>query len=325
MNSQHTTSPGSVVRFGAIVLGLGASLLAFPTAAVAPDAGPRAFDTPQQATEALVKAAEAGDTAALIAIFGPDGKDIVSSGDPVEDKNDLAKFAKKARAKMKVTFDVADPKRAIMIAGDDDWPMPVPIVETGGKWRFDAKEGREEILARRIGGNELHAISLMRGYVEAQREYAAELHDGATMHQYAQKWVSTPGKQDGLSWYGPDGKPAGPIGDEIARLLAEGYTNKADPVDGYYFRTLTAQGPAARLGARNYIVGGMMIGGFAAVAWPAKYGVTGVQTFLVNNDGVVYQKDLGEDTEKVASAFKEFNPDEGWTVTHDEEKSSDGP
>jgi hypothetical protein len=290
-----------------------------------PDAGPRAFETPQQAADALVKAADAGDTAALLALFGPDGKDIVSSGDPVEDRNNLAKFAKKARAKMKVTFDVADPKRAILVAGDDDWPVPVPIVESGGKWRFDAKQGREEILARRIGGNELHAISLLRGYVEAQKEYAAELHDGATVHQYAQKWVSTPGKQDGLSWYGPDGKPAGPIGDEIAKLLAEGYTNKADPVDGYYFRSLTAQGPAARLGARDYIVNGMMIGGFAAVAWPAKYGVTGVQTLIVNNDGVVYEKDLGDDTQKIASAMKEFNPDEGWTVTHDEEKDSDEP
>lgn len=325
MKRKSMSSPGSVARLAAIGMALCAWLLALPTFGAVPDAGPRAFDTPQQAAEALVKAAEADDVPALLAIVGPEGKDIVSSGDPVEDRNDLAKFAKKARAKMKVSFDLADPKRAILIAGDDDWPMPLPIVQRDGKWRFDAKEGREEILARRIGGNELHAISLLRGYVEAQREYASELHDGATMHQYAQKWVSTPGKQDGLSWNGPDGKPAGPIGDEIARLLAEGYTNKADPVDGYYFRTLTAQGPAARLGSRNYIVDGMMIGGFAAVAWPAKYGVTGVQTFLVNNDGVVQQKDLGEDTEKIASAMREFNPDEGWTVTHDEEKSSDEP
>jgi hypothetical protein len=325
MKSKNSRLARSVVRFGAIALGLGASLLAFDAVAATPDAGPRAFDTPQQAADALVKAAEAGDTAALMAMFGPEGKDIVSSGDPVEDKNDLARFAKKARAKMKVTFDVADPKRAVMVTGDDDWPVPVPIVQSGGKWRFDAKQGREEILARRIGGNELEAISLLRGYVDAQKEYAATLHDGATVHQYAQKWVSTPGKQDGLSWYRPDGKPAGPIGDEIAKLLAEGYTNKADPVDGYFFHTLTAQGPAARLGARSYIVNGMMIGGFAAVAWPANYGVTGVQTFLVNNDGVVYEKDLGEDTEKIAPAMKAFNADEGWTVTHDEEESSDQP
>ena len=315
----------SLARFAAVGLALGAWITAASARSAVPDAEPRTFDTPQQAADALVKAAETGDISALLAMLGADGKDIVSSGDPVEDKNDLAKFAKKARAKMKVSFDVADPKRAILLAGDDDWPMPVPIVETGGKWRFNAKEGREEILARRIGGNELDAISLLRGYVEAQKEYASELHDGVTRHQYAQKWVSTPGKQDGLSWYGPDGKPAGPIGDEIAKLLAAGYTNKANPVDGYYFRSLTAQGPAARLGARNYIVDGMMIGGFAAVAWPASYGVTGVQTFLVNDDGVVYQKDLGEDTEKTAAAIKQFNPDEGWTVTHDEENPSDTP
>jgi Protein of unknown function (DUF2950) len=324
MKRENMRSSGCVARFGAIGLALGVWLSALPTIA-GPDTGPQAFDTPQQAAEALVKAAEAGDIAALLTMMGPDGKDIVSSGDPVEDRNDIAKFAKKARAKMKVSFDAADPKRAILVAGDDDWPMPVPIVEAGGKWRFDAKEGREEILARRIGGNELDAISLLRGYADAQKEYASELHDGATMRQYAQKWVSTPGKQDGLSWTGPDGKPAGPIGDEIAKLLAEGYTKKTEPVNGYYFRTLTAQGPNARLGARNYIVNGMMVGGFAAIAWPANYGVTGVQTFEVNNDGVVYQTDLGEETEKIAPGIREFNPDKDWTITHDEEASSDEP
>ncbi len=175
-----------------------------------------------------------------------------------------------------------------------------------------------KILARRIGGNELNAISLLRGYVEAQKEYALEPHDGSPMLQYAQKWISTPGKQDGLSWYDANGTPAGPIGDEIARLLAAGYTKKAEPVNGYYFRTLTAQGPAARLGARNYIVKGMMIGGFAAIAWPAHYGVTGVQTFQVNNDGVVYQKDLGLETGTIAPKIKAFNPAKGWVVTEDE-------
>src|SRR4029077_9585313 len=161
------------------------------------------------------------------------------------------------------------------------------------------RAGKQEILARRIGGNELNAISLLRGFVEAQQEYVLEHHDGSPRLQYAKKCLSTPGKQDGLSWYDANGKPAGPIGDEIAKLLAAGYTKKADPVNGYYFRTLTSQGAAARLGARSYIVKGMMIGGYAAVAWPAHYGVTGVQTFQVNNDGVVYQKDLGPDTAKI--------------------------
>jgi hypothetical protein len=281
--------------------------------------GAQAFDTPQQAADALIQAAHAGDSDALLKIFGPSAKDLVYSGDPVEDKEKLAKFAERAKAKTNVHFDVDDPKRAILEVGDDDWPMPVPIVQSGGKWRFDANQGREEILARRIGGNELDAIDLLRGFVEAQREYASELRDGAKVHQYAQKWVSTPGRQDGLSWNGPDGKPAGPIGDEIAKLLAQGYSNKGEPVNGYFFRTLTAQGPNARLGARDYIVNGMMIGGFAAIAWPAKWGSTGVKTFLVNNDGNVYQKDLGPDTATIAAGIKTFNPDKTWVITEDED------
>ena len=220
---------------------------------------------------------------------------------------------------MNVTFDVDDPKIAIVVVGNEDWPMPVPIVQKNGKWRYDAKKGREELLARRIGGNELDAIALLRGYVDAQKEYAMELHDGSALRQYAQHWLSTAGKQDGLSWYDADGKPAGPMGDEIAKALAAGYTKKAEPYNGYHFRTLTAQGPAARLGARDYIVKGAMIGGFAAIAWPANYGVTGVQTFIVNNDGVVYQKDIGDDTAKVAPTIKTFNPDKTWTVTDDAE------
>jgi hypothetical protein len=313
----HDLSRSTLAAMLAILISSAAALGLSPSGA-AKTPGPLAFDTPQQAADALVQAADAGDIQALLLIFGPEGKDIVSSGDPVRDKNDIAKFAEKAHQKLSVSFDVDDPKRAVLIVGDGDWPMPVPIVEKGGKWRFSAKDGKREILARRIGGNELNAISLLRGFVEAQEDYALEHHDGSPMLQYAQKWISTPGKQDGLSWYDANGKPAGPIGDEIGKLLAAGYTKKTEPVNGYYFRTLTSQGPAARLGARNYVVKGMMIGGFAAIAWPAHYGVTGVQTFQVNNDGVVYQKDLGPDTAKIAAGIQRFNPDKGWTVTEDE-------
>ena len=283
----------------------------------APAAGLLTFDTPREAADALIKAAEANDAPALLKIFGPDGKAIVDSGDAVRDKNDRAKFAEKAREKTEISVDKENPKRAILSVGNDDWPMPVPIVETNGRWHFDAKEGRREILARRIGGNELNAISLLRGYVEAQRVYASHEHDGSGIHQYARKFLSTKGKHDGLSWWDENGKPAGPIGEVVAQALAAGYTTKTEPYNGYYFRILTAQGSAAPKGARNYIVKGMMIGGFAAVAWPANYGVTGVQSFQVDHDGIVYQKDLGPSTSKLAPAIKRYNPDKSWTKTDD--------
>jgi len=281
--------------------------------------GAKAFETPQQAADALVAAAEKQDPDALLAIFGPGGKDLVNSGDPVEDKNHLEAFTKKAREKMSVEADPNNPKRMLVLVGSDGWPLPVPIVKSGGKWRFDASQGREEILARRIGGNELDAIDILRGYVEAQEEYAQKLHDGSKVHQYAQKAISSPGKHDGLSWKNADGSVGGPLGDLIAKALEEGYTKKGEPYNGYYFRTLTAQGPSARLGARNYVVNGMMIGGFAAIAWPANYGVTGIQTFLVNSDGVVYQKDLGPETAKLAAEIKTYNPDKTWVITEDEQ------
>jgi hypothetical protein len=291
-----------------------ASLPALPLAAAEP-ARARSFDTLQQAVDALVQAAASADTAALIAIFGPEGKDIVSTGDAVADKNRMLKFAELAKQKLEVAPESLN--KATVVVGPDDWPMPVPVVRTQGKWRFDAKAGRREILARRIGGNELDAIELLRGYVEAQQEYASVERDGSPMRQYAQKFLSTRGKHDGLSWWNEDGTPGGPFGEGIAKALAEGYTDKTKPFNGYYFRILTAQGPAARLGARNYMVKGMMIGGFAAVAWPANYGVTGIQTFQVNNDGIVYQKDLGPDTARLAAAIKQYNPDKTWMVTED--------
>ena len=299
----------------AMVAGLCLSGYSLQTAA--PPSGPKTFDTPQQAADALVQAAETGDIAALVAILGPGSTDIVSSGDPVKDKNDLARFVGKAKEKMKISFDIDNPNQAVIVAGKDDWPMPIPLVERSGKWRFDLKEGRAEILARRIGGNELEAIELCAVTWKRSGSTRPSRVDGSKIPLYAQKWISTPGRQDGLSWRDADGQPAGPIGDEIAKLLAAGYTDKAAPINGYYFRTLTAQGPAARLGARDYIVQGKMIGGFAAIAWPANYGVTGVQTFQVNSDGIVYQKDLGAETAKLAPAIKRYNPDKTWIATDD--------
>jgi hypothetical protein len=308
----HRASAGV---FSTAIAALAVGLFSSPVFAAEPASTARGFDTPQQAAEALVAAAEKDDVDALLAILGPAGKDLLVSGDAVEDKNGRAKFAEAARSKLDVTR--PEPNKAVVSVGADDWPLPIPIVKSGGKWRFDAKAGRREILARRIGGNELDAITLLRGYVEAQHEYASQVHDASGMLQYAQKAISTPGKQDGLAWKNPDGSIGGPMGDEVAAALAEGYTKKSEPYNGYHFRILTSQGTAAPRGARNYVVGGAMIGGFAMVAWPATYDVTGIQTFIVNQDGIVYQKDLGPNTSKLAPAIKSYNPDKGWIETDD--------
>ncbi|MGH9366673.1 MAG: DUF2950 domain-containing protein [Thermoanaerobaculia bacterium] len=296
-----------------------AFLLAPPVSAANPPAGQKTFGTPEQAAEALVAAAEKDDVAALLEILGPDGKDLVSSADAVQDKNERTNFVRQAREKMQVSEDPINPGWMFLSVGAEDWPLPIPIVQKSGKWRFDFKQGRGEILAQRIGENELDAIALLRGYVEAQTEYAEEEHDDSGMLQYAQKAISTPGKQDGLCWSNADGSVGGPIGDLVAQALAAGYKSKTEPYNGYFFRILTAQGPAAPKGALDYVVNGRMIGGFGMVAWPAQYGVTGIQTFMVNHDGIVYQKDLGPETSKVAAGITRYNPDKSWLATEDEE------
>jgi DUF2950 family protein len=279
----------------------------------------RTFDTAQQAAEAMTLAAQNDDVSALIEIFGPDGKNFVSTGDDVQDKNARASFAALAKEKMHVDTDPHNPRRATLSVGNEEWPVPVPIIKQGAKWHFDSKAGRTEILDRRIGANELDVISICRGYAEAQKEYASEIHDDSGVNQYAQRIISTPGKHDGLSWRNPDGSEGGPVAEVIAKAIEEGYTSKSGPYHGYYFKTLTGQGPAAPLGQIDYVVGGVMIGGFALVAWPAEYQVTGVQTFIVSYDGNVYQKDFGSGTAKIASAIERYNPDKTWHRTNDEE------
>ena len=282
-------------------------------------AAPKAFDTPQQAAEALIKAAGAYDVPELMAIFGPDGKDFVASADPVEDKNNAAAFAAEAAAKNSISIDPAKPTRALIIVGEEQWPMPVPLIKKSSKWYFDAKSGRQEILFRRIGANELDAIQVCRGFVEAQKEYALQIHDDSGVNQYAQRIFSTPGKQDGLYWQNPDGTSAGPIGDAVAKALEEGYSIGKSGFHGYYFKILKGQGPAAvPLGRIDYVIEGIMIGGFALVAVPAEYRVTGVKTFLVNNDGIVYQKDLGPDSLNIIKKMDLYNPDSSWRPTNDE-------
>lgn len=277
----------------------------------------RRFDTPQQAADAVIAAAADYDVSALMAIFGPDGRDFVSSGDQVQDKNSSMNFGKEAKAKNSISIDPKTPNRATIIVGEEQWPFPVPLIKQNGKWYFDSKAGRTEILYRRIGANELDAITVCRGYVEAQEQYSLQIHDDSGVNQYAQKIFSTPGKQDGLYWKNADGASSGPIGEPVAKALEEGYSIGQGGFHGYYFKILKGQGSAAPMGKLDYVIEGIMIGGFALVAVPAEYGVTGVKTFVVNNDGIVYQKDLGPNSLEIVKGMELYNPDSTWHPTDD--------
>ena len=281
---------------------------------------PKQFDTPDQAADALIQAAANADAAAAKDVLGPDSEDLISSEDPVMDKKRAQEFADKAKEKKSIETDKADPNRAILVVGNDDFPLPIPIVKNKGKWTFDTKVGREEILNRRVGANELNAIELCRGYVEAQHEYAADKHDDSKVNQYAQRILSSPGKHDGLAWQNADGTWGGPVGEEVAKALQEGYEAKPGPYHGYIFKVLKGQGKDAPMGEMDFVIGGAMIGGFALAAAPAEYRVTGVETFMVGPDGIVYQKDLGKDTLKTFQAMEKYNPDKTWQETDDDEE-----
>ena len=271
----------------------------------------KSFDNPQQAVDALIDAADRFDVADLKALFGSAGADIVLSGEDAQDRQRAKDFVAQARQKQSVSMDPKSAARAFLLVGDHDWPFPVPIVKRTRKWSFDAKAGRQEILYRRIGGNELDAIAICRGFVDAQHEYALKPREGYDVNQYAQRIISTPGTQDGLAWQKADGTWDGPVGEAIARAITQGYA-RGEPYHGYFFKVLTGQGPAAPLGQLDFVVKGAMIGGFALVAAPAEYGVTGVKTFLVSHDGVVYQKDLGARTLGEFTRMTRFNPDRSW-------------
>ena len=274
----------------------------------------RTFDTPQQAADALIAAAEKFDERILEEIFGPGGEDIVFSGEYPQDRQRASDFAAEAREKKTVSVDSKGGNRAFLLVGNEDWPFPVPIVKLSGRWSFDAIAGRQELLYRRIGSNELDAIAICRGYVEAQQEYALQRREGYDVNQYAQHIISAPGKQDGLAWQNPDGSWGGPIGEKIAHAIELGYSSTAEPYHGYFFKILKGQGPAARLGEMDFVVKGLMIGGFALVAAPAEYGVTGLKSFIVSYDGVVYEKDFGQATLNEFIKMERFNPDRSWKV-----------
>jgi hypothetical protein len=269
--------------------------------AVATAQGATRFDSPQQAVDALLAAAQQFDVVALEQIFGPDGQDIVFSGEVVRDRTRATEFAGKASEKKGVSVDPKNANRAYLVVGNEDWPFPVPIVKVGEKWAFDAAAGRQEILYRRIGANELDAIQICHTYVNAQHEYALLKRDGYFVNQYAQRIISTPGKQDGLAWQNADGSWGGPLGEEIAHVIGMGYSVKSEPYHGYFFKVLKGQGPSAPLGEMDFVVKDVMIGGFALVAAPAEYGVTGLKTFIVSHDGVVFEN------------MVRYDPDKTWT------------
>jgi hypothetical protein len=308
-----------ILIFGCLAASLSAAPPAKQDTGAATTAGkPKQFNTPKEAADSLVQAAESFDVPALKEILGPDSDDIISSEDPVADKNRAVAFATKAKEANALGLDSKNPNRAILTVGKDNFQLPIPIVKNKGKWSFDTKIGREEILNRRIGTNELDAIAICRGFVEAQEEYSQTKHDDSKVNQYAQKIISTPGKQDGLAWKNADGTWGGPVGEGVARALEQGYSDKTKPFHGYFFKVLKGQGPAASMGQMDFMVGDAMIGGFALAAAPAEYRVTGVKTFIVGPNGVVYEKDLGKDTLKTFETMDKYNPDKTWKPTGDQ-------
>lgn len=272
----------------------------------------RAFATPEEAAQALVAAAGRFDVPALLDVLGSEARPLVASEDTVLDRMNAQAFAEEAKASLVLERDSTGTIVTLAV-GADTWPMPIPIVQDGSQWRFDAAAGADEILLRRIGRNELDAIELCRGYVEAQKQYALVKRDGARVNQYAQRIISTPGRQDGLAWRNADGTWGGPVSEGIAKAIADGYTSRTEPFRGYYYKVLKGQGPSAPLGEIDFVVTGAMIGGFALVAAPAQYGVTGVKTFIVSHDGIVYEKDLGERTLEAFRTMERYDPDSTWT------------
>jgi hypothetical protein len=277
--------------------------------------GAMGFETAEQAVQALIAAARAGDQKALVTVLGPEGRALVTSGDAVADRNALTRFVAEYDAAHRLQ---AGGGKVVLYVGKDDFPFAIPLVPDGPRWRWDTAAGREEILSRRIGRNELSVIQVCLAYVDAQREYYTRDRNGDGLLEYAQRVNSSPGKRDGLYWPTKPGEPPSPLGALVARARGDGYVPGArsaeerPPYYGYLYRALLRQGPDAPDGAYEYVMGGRKIGGFAMVAFPASYGASGVMTFIVNHDGFVYEKDLGPNTTRLATEMKAFNPDSSW-------------
>ena len=275
----------------------------------------KSFSSAEEAVKAAISAAKSNDDKELLAIFGAQAKDLISSGDAVADKQRRAQFIKAFDEKNRL---VVEGENTIVVIGKNEWPFPIPLVKKNDSWVFDTAKGREEVLNRRIGDNELSAIQVSLAYFDSQREYAQKDRDGDGLLEYAQKFRSDPGKKNGLYWEAKTGEEVSPLGPFAVRAAKEGYAQSAKPdkpapYHGYYYKILSAQGKDAPGGAYSYLVKGNMIGGFALVAYPAEYGNSGVMTLIVNHSGKVFQKDLGKNTAPVASAMKEYNPDSTWT------------
>jgi hypothetical protein len=296
-----------------------ALVFATPLAISAADTG-KTFETPEAAVSALVAAANAQDTNALHDIFGPATEDIANP-DRVQAANELEAFTTALNRTNRIVHE--SDSKCVLEVGDKSWPFPIPVIKQDGKWYFDTEAGKDEILNRRIGENELSTLQVVRGYVEAQREYATKDRDGKEVLKFAQKIISSPGLKDGLYWPPELDGEISPLGPLAADAAAEGYSktpgnsNERQPFHGYFYKILTRQGKHAPGGKYDYVINGNMIAGFALVAWPAEYGESGVMTFIVNQQGRVYQKDLGPQTAKAAGAMRAYDPDKTWSVSPD--------
>ncbi|MBN8959417.1 MAG: DUF2950 domain-containing protein [Rhizobiales bacterium] len=296
---------------GALRLGAAAAIVMTGLLVVPEAHAQQTFKSAESAADALVAAARASNRQQVIAVLGPGSAELASSGDPVQDEETRKEFVAAYDAKHSINRE--DGKPATLVIGQDDFPFPIPLVEKNGSWSFDTSAGREEILARRIGRNELAAIQIALAFYDAENEYADMMPKMDGLSVYAQRIVSQPGKKDGLYWPTAQGEPESPIGEAVADASQRGYrVGKGEPYYGYRFKVLTRQGPAAPGGELDYVIDGKMVGGFGLVAWPAEYGNSGIATFMINHRGDVYQKDLGPDTHKIASRISRFNPDHTW-------------
>ena len=311
MNNKERSAHYLLLTFAAAVVVMIVTIAGMTADAATKQKG---FASAEEAVKAFIAAIKADDNKEVLAIFGSESKEVISSGDPVGDKQRRAKFIKDYDQKNALA---KDGDKMVLSVGEKDWPFPIPLVKKGDQWVFDTKAGKEEILNRRIGENELDTIQTMLAIVDAQREYAMKDYDGDGLAEYAEKFRSDPGKKNGLYWETKEGEEPSPLGELVAGARTAGYIkagtkDNPSPFHGYYFRMLKEQGKYAPGGAFDYVVKGNQIGGFAVVAYPAKFGNSGVMTFVVNHDGVVYQKDLGKNTEKIAKAMTKYDPDKTW-------------